>query len=152
MTTLKYLIFCRTLVTSELLNKVFLEPLAPTNMYVFLQKKITTNHDILVNSDNFSQATGCRIPKNAKKIVIDFRKQDKKNIACCNDFQIYQDTICDTMTELLGDDWNRFEQDGCEVYEIKSTDNMEWFQSTYVLRGFKDCIVNGNSVTNKWLK
>ncbi|KAL4720029.1 hypothetical protein ACJJTC_009271 [Scirpophaga incertulas] len=136
----------RTLVTSEILSQVFFSALPPTNMFVFLKKKNIDNMDVL-NTDNFIFTSGCRIPKTAKIVVMDFRNKNQNNILCCNNFPIFGDVISKNLQTLQIDD----NEENEDYNEIESTDDIQWYQSSYVMKGFKDCIVNGASVTNSWL-
>lgn len=113
-------------------------------MYVYLQKK---SNDIIVNTDSFKLVQDCKIPTNSKVVVINFRKQVKENISCCKDFHIFQDESFDTSIKV--DNWNI--NKNVDMYDMKSTDDMQWFQSSYVVKGFKDCIVNGSSISNTWI-
>ncbi|KAG6449932.1 hypothetical protein O3G_MSEX006353 [Manduca sexta] len=132
----------RSLVTSEELNQVFFNSIPPTNMYVFLRKKTLDNQDAILSTSNFTFTDGCRIPRSSKIVVIDFRTDKPASVSCCNDFQIFGDLESTKCNEInLDIDYN----------EIESTDDMKWYQSSYVMKGFKDCIVNGSSVTNQWL-
>lgn len=117
-------------------------------MYIFLKKKNTENDDVL-NADNFVVASGCRIPRNSRIVVMDFRNKNMENVSCCNDFQIFGDVISQNLENLQIQD-NLGDVD--EFNEIESTDHIKWFQSSYVMKGFKDCVVNGSSVTNSWLE
>lgn len=136
----------RNLVTSEKLSQVFFDSLHPTNMYLFMKKSTTSNLDVVCN-DSFVLINGYRIPKSCKVVALDFRNQNPENISCCNKFQIFGDMISKDLDNLkldcnLDDDFT----------EIESTHDIKWFQSNYIMKGFKDCIVNGSSVTNTWLE
>ncbi|XP_047994527.1 uncharacterized protein LOC125232789 [Leguminivora glycinivorella] len=131
----------KTLVTSDL-SQVIFSPMTPTNMYIFIRRKQT---NMPVASDTFVPARGCRLPKNTKIVVVDFRSEKPDNLSCCNDFQIFGEVISDSMVNLqLGEEPN--------FSEIESSETMVWYQSSYVMKGFKDCIVNGSSITNMWLE
>ncbi|CAB3245914.1 unnamed protein product [Arctia plantaginis] len=137
----------RTLVTSEKLSHVFFNQIAPTNLYVFIKKKVLGHLDNIMNSDNFVFTSGCRIPRNCKIIVIDLRTKALDKITCCNEFNVFGDIVNDDLNNLQLED-----TDENDVYhEIESNDNLKWYQSSYVMKGFKDCIVNGSSITNSWL-
>lgn len=144
-----YKICFRTLVTSETLSQIFFSSLPPTNMYVFIKKKNISNQDEVLNPDNFVLTSGCRIPRNSRIVVMDFRSQNTDNISCCNDFQVFGDVISDNLENLQIQDKL---SDDEEFNEIESTDSMKWYQSSYVMKGFKDCILNGSSVTNSWME
>lgn len=137
----------KNLVTSEELSKVFFNSLAPTNMYVFLKKNPVCNTDIVCH-DSFVLVNGYKIPRSCKIVVLDFKAQTPENLACCNKFQVFGDVISKNLDHLNINSDNT-EQD---FNEIESTEYTKWFQSTYVMKGFKDCIVNGNSVTNTWVE
>lgn len=79
-------------------------------------------------------------------MVIDFRTQNYDGVACCNDIQIFGDlgTIVVPIKSTETDQNN-------EYHEIESSDTAIWYQSTYVMKGFKDTIVDGSSITNTWL-
>lgn len=140
--------FFRALVTSEKLSKVFFHPTPPTNTYIFIKKKLTGNQDVvLLNMDNFVLTSGCRIPRSCKTVVIDFRTSNENNLSCCNEFKVFGEIICSNLGNLQIDDKNDE-----EFNEIESTNNMQWYQSTYIMKGFKDCFVNGVSVSNTWLQ
>lgn len=129
--------------TSDL-SQVLFTPMAPTNMYIFIRKKMSPVHSGLT-SDTFIKASGCRLPKDTKIVVIDFRAQKQDNLLCCNNFQIFGEVISESLENLqLGDQPN--------FNEIESSATMTWYRSSYVMKGFKDCIVNGSSITNKWLE
>ncbi|KAI8425089.1 hypothetical protein MSG28_006949 [Choristoneura fumiferana] len=133
----------RILMTSDL-SQVIFTPMAPTNMYIFIRKKISPVCSGLT-CDTFIKASGCRLPKDTKIVVIDFRAQKQDNLLCCNNFQIFGEVISESLENLqLGDQPN--------FNEIESSATMTWYQSSYVMKGFKDCIVNGSSITNKWLE
>ncbi|CAG9134022.1 unnamed protein product [Plutella xylostella] len=139
----------RRLVTSEDLSQAFSSPLPPTNMHVFLKKKLIRQQtELIVNSDNFLPASGSRIPKSSRVFVIDFRAQNEENVSCCNEFAIFGDGLSDAMAKMqvTGN------TDDAEFCKIQSTDEVKWYQSTYVMKGFKDCIINGSSVTNTWIE
>lgn len=118
-------------------------------MYVFIKKKNISNQDEVLNPDNFVLTSGCRIPRNSRIVVMDFRSQNTDNISCCNDFQVFGDVISDNLENLQIQDKL---SDDEEFNEIESTDSMKWYQSSYVMKGFKDCILNGSSVTNSWME
>lgn len=115
-------------------------------MYVFIKKKTESSQDSILSSNNFVLSSGCRIPRNAKVVVLNFRTENQNNIACCTDFQIFGDIITNSSLSHI-----ESEENYTEFYEIESTDHIKWFQSCYVMKGFKDCVVNGHSVTNQWL-
>lgn len=133
--------------TSEKLSQVLFNPLPPTNLYVFIKKKLLNHQDNILDSDNFVFTSGCRIPRNSKIVVLNFRTKSSNNIACCNDFQVFGDVINQNLQNLNLEDTENLD----EYNEIESTDSTKWYQSSYVMKGFKDCIVNGSSVTNTWL-
>ncbi|XP_059053432.1 uncharacterized protein LOC131847798 [Achroia grisella] len=135
----------RTLVTSEMLGQVFFNMMAPTNMYVFIKK--STNNLELINNDNFVPVDGHRIPRSSRIVLIDFRTQNAKNLSCCNQFQIFGD-----IGNNLYDNAKKDNDETNDFNEIESTDKIKWYQSSYVMKGFRDCVVNGSSVTNMWLK
>ncbi|XP_049877535.1 uncharacterized protein LOC126374839 [Pectinophora gossypiella] len=136
----------QALVTSEELSQAFFKPLPPTNTYVFIKKK-TVNQDVVLNHDNFVFTSGHRIPRSSKIVIIDFRSQNAGNLSCCNEFQVFGEVINEDLVKLKIEDAPE-----CEDYhEIESTDVAKWYESTYVMKGFKDCIVNGTSVTSSWL-
>lgn len=135
--------FFRTLVTAEKLSQVFFNPLSPTNMYIFIKKKVIGPQDSVI-SDTFLHTSGCRIPKNSKIVVIDFRSSNRDGLNCCNDLQIFGDVKDKDVKVTL-------ETDEDKLYEIESSDSGMWYQSSYVMKGFKDCVINGSSVTNTWL-
>ncbi|XP_028166155.1 uncharacterized protein LOC135080634 [Ostrinia nubilalis] len=140
----------RTLVTSETLSQVFFSSLPPTNMYVFIKKKNVSNQDEVVNPDNFVLTSGCRIPRNSRIVTLDFRSPNTENISCCNDFHVFGDAISNNLENLqIQENVDDYEE---EFNEIESTDSLKWYQSSYVMKGFKDCTVNGSSVTNSWLE
>lgn len=137
----------RALVTSEKLSQIFFNQLAPTNMYVFLKKKMFNNQDNILNSDNFVFTNGCRIPWSSKIVVIDLRTKVLDNTACCNEFNIFGDIVNKNLQNLSLDD-----SEDDVFNEIESNDDVRWYQSSYVMKGFKDCVINGSSITNSWLK
>ncbi|XP_026315147.1 uncharacterized protein LOC113226645 [Hyposmocoma kahamanoa] len=137
----------RTLVTSEKLSEVFFHPIPPTNTYILIKKKLTGNQDVVLNTDNFVLTSGCRIPRSCKTVVVDFRTHHGNNLSCCNEFQVFGDIISRNFDDLQIDD-----KEDDELNEIESTHNMKWYQSTYIMKGFKDCLVNGTSVSNIWLQ
>ncbi|XP_013183312.2 uncharacterized protein LOC106129327 [Amyelois transitella] len=133
----------RTMVTSESLSQVFFDSIPPTNMHIFIRKKSLNNQDTL-NSDCFEPTTGCRIPRKTKVVVMNFQTDNQENVSCCNEFEIFGESgNVDNLKPRREIDFEEFE-------EIESTDTMKWYQSTYVMKGFKDCVVNGASVTNSW--
>ncbi|XP_047512217.1 uncharacterized protein LOC125054395 isoform X1 [Pieris napi] len=134
----------RNLVTSEKLCKVFFEPLSPTNMYVFLKKELLSNQQV-VCSDTFLHVNGYRMPRSCKVVVLNF-PANPKNTTCCNDFKIFGNAPSEDLSKLSLDDTS-----DDDFHEIESTDKVQWFQSTYVMKGFKDCVVNGSSIINSWL-
>ncbi|XP_050551395.1 uncharacterized protein LOC126910943 [Spodoptera frugiperda] len=138
----------RTLVTSEKLSQVFFNQLQPTNLYVFIKKKVVNNLDSIIDSDNFVFTSGCRIPRNSKIVVLDFRTKTFDNLSCCNEFQIFGDIVNQDLQNLQLEET---EENVDEFNEIESTDTARWYQSSYVMKGFKDCTVNGSSITNAWL-
>ncbi|XP_068618986.1 uncharacterized protein [Battus philenor] len=140
----------RTLVTSGQLNKVFYDPLPPTNLYIFIKKKKVNRQD-LVCSDSFVSINGYRLPRNSKIIVINFRNENRENLICCNDFPIFDEVVSNKMVNLNISE-NDYSQTDEDYAHIESTNTMCWFQSSYVMKGFKDCIVNGSSITNTWLE
>lgn len=100
-----------------------------------------------MNIDNFVLTSGCRLPRNCKIIVIDLRTKGLDKVACCNEFNVFGDSVyCDLKNLRLEDI-----DENDEYNEIESTDDSQWYQSSYVMKGFKDCIVNGSSITNLWL-
>lgn len=138
----------RTLVTSEKLSQFFFKQLSPTNLYVFIKKKLVNNLDTILDNDNFVFTSGCRIPRNSKIIVLDFRTKTFDNLTCCNEFQIFGDMVSENLQNIVTE---TSDENGDEFNEIESTDDVKWYQSSYVMKGFKDCIVNGSSITNAWL-
>ncbi|CAH4036913.1 unnamed protein product [Pieris brassicae] len=134
----------RNLVTSEKLSKVFFEPLSPTNMYVFLKKELLNNQQV-VCSDTFLHINGYRMPRSCKVVVLNF-PANPKNTTCCNDFKIFGNGPSEGLSKLSLDD-----SSDDDFHEIESSDKVQWFQSTYVMKGFKDCVVNGSSIINSWL-
>lgn len=126
---------------------MFFSPLPPTNMYVFIKKKNMALQESLINTDSFEYTSGCRIPRNSKIVVIDFRGANQDGLKCCNDFQIFGDLDFKDVNKEL----SPTEEEEDELYEIESKDTVIWYQSSYVMKGFKDCIVNGSSVTNNWV-
>ncbi|XP_072929928.1 uncharacterized protein [Epargyreus clarus] len=136
----------KTLVTSESLSKVFFDTISPTNMYIYLKKKVSSNQDV-VCGDSFVYISGCRIPRSAKIVVLDFSTPNKESLSCCNDLQVFGDVISEDLDKL------KLQESAIHNFdEIESNDSATWFQSSYVMKGFKDCIVNGISVTNAWLE
>ncbi|XP_045776531.1 uncharacterized protein LOC123874980 [Maniola jurtina] len=134
----------KTLVTSEKLSQIFFNGLSPTNMYILIKKNMLNNQDV-VCSNIFESIDGYKIPRSCKVVSLDFRTQNLSNVSCCNNFQVFGDAITKSMGEI------NFEEEA-EFAEIVSTDDVRWFQSSYVMKGFKDCVVNGSSVTNTWLQ
>lgn len=133
----------KTVATCEDLSKIFFKPLAPTNMYVLLQKKCEPNKQLIVNPDSFTFAGECRVPMSCKVVVVDLRKQMKEKMNCCRDFQIYNDVIYNKAAGNL--------TKHNDICEFVSTDTVKWYQCNYVVKGFKDCLVNGSSISNTWL-
>lgn len=109
-----------------------------------------SNQSVMLNGNSFLPASGSRIPKSSKVFIIDFRNLSQENFTCCHDYEFYSDTISDDLVNLKikSDD----DSVVSEFTEIQSSDSTKWFQSSYVMKGFKDCIVNGSSVTNLWLE
>ncbi|XP_037876318.1 uncharacterized protein LOC101742634 isoform X1 [Bombyx mori] len=136
----------RAVVTSEKLNEMFLNTLAPTNMFVFLKKRTFNDQDALLDTSNYSFTSGHRIPASSRIIVINFRTGNTENFSCCNEFKIFSDV---STTDIGIED--SFNENCEELNEIESTDTIKWYQSSYVMKGFKDCIVNGSSITNTWM-
>lgn len=137
----------RNLVTSDKLSKMFFETLSPTNMYVFIKKVPINNRQVLCNN-SFVLVNGYRIPKSCKIIVLKL-STNLENITCCNDFKVFSDKPSYDFSKLSLDNSN--EDDHNDFQEIETTDKVKWFQSTYVMKGFKDCVVNGISIINTWL-
>lgn len=98
-----------------------------------------------VISDTFEHINGYRIPRTSKIVVIDFRTDNYDDVACCNKFQIFGDNIVKNQQSSSN------VEDSDALYEIESTENELWYQSCYAVKGFKDCVVNGTSITNTWL-
>lgn len=138
--------FFRTLVTTDVLGKVFQNTLPPTNMHVLLKKKNSTCD--VVCTDSFVLSNGYRLPRSSKVVVIDFRTENHENLSCCNNFSVFEEVISKNFTDLKICD---IENDAEDYNEIESSSTMTWYQSCYVMKGFRDCIVSGSSVTNKWL-
>ncbi|XP_023940392.1 uncharacterized protein LOC112047493 [Bicyclus anynana] len=134
----------KTLVTSDKLSQIFFNTLSPTNMYIFIKKNISNNQDV-VCADTFLSVDGYRLPRSCKIVCLDFRTQNHQNVSCCHKFQIFGDAINVNIDQLNTDE-------EVEFNEIESTDDKRWFQSSYIMKGFKDCTVNGSSVTNAWLQ
>ncbi|XP_046971357.1 uncharacterized protein LOC124538357 [Vanessa cardui] len=135
----------KNLVTSEKLSEVFFNSISPTNMYVFLKKNPLCNQDI-VCSDSFVFVNGYKLPRSCKVVVLDFKAQNPENISCCNKFQVFGDVISKNLDNLnINSD-----DSGHNFNSIESTNEIKWFQSAYIMKGFKDCVVNGSSVTNAW--
>ncbi|CAG4957761.1 unnamed protein product [Colias eurytheme] len=134
----------RNLATSDKLNEVFYDSLPPTNMYVFLKKMKYKDQNVVCN-DSFVLVNGYRIPRSCKVVVLNLKKINYENIACCNDFSVFGDTISEDLDRVKIEDDEEF----CE---IETTNDVKWFQSTYVMKGFKDCFINGSSITNTWLQ
>lgn len=122
--------------------------MTPTNMYVFLSKKCVGIPDI-TNCENFQQTSGCRIPSKSRIFVIDFRTQNLDSVVCCNKIQIFGDVKSPPAPEENAETTNMDKEN--DYHEIESTDTMTWYQSSYIMKGFKDSLVNGNSITNLWL-
>ncbi|CAK1583612.1 unnamed protein product [Parnassius mnemosyne] len=140
----------KTLVTSDLLSEVFFNTLPPTNLYVFIKKRNASSQD-LVCTDSFVFVNGYKLPRNSKVIVLDLRTQSQENFSCCKDFQIFNDVINKNLVNLKISD-NDSDLTKEDYSEIESTNMVSWYQSSYVMKGFKDCTVSGSSVTNKWLE
>lgn len=104
----------------------------------------------VLNSDNFVLTNGHRIPRNSKIIIMDFRTLNQGNVACCNEFAIFGESVSEDLSKLQLQ--NDLVCDYDEFNEIESNETMIWYQSSYVMKGFKDCVVNGSSVTNTWLE
>ncbi|KAJ2938776.1 hypothetical protein O0L34_g3398 [Tuta absoluta] len=137
----------RELVTSEKLSQVFSNQLTPTNFYVMIKKKMASPNDTVLNHEHFTLTSGHRIPRSAKIIIIDLRNKTQGNILCCNDYQVFNDVLNQNITNLkIVDGLNKSH----DVHEIESTDTIKWYQSKFVMKGFKDCVVDGSSVTNSW--
>lgn len=115
-------------------------------MYIFLKKSNPSKPEI-VCVDSFVLLNGFRVPKTCKVITINFREQNPDKISCCSKFQIFGDIISKNLNNL------KISNDSIDddFIEIESTHDTKWFQCNYVMKGFKDCVVNGNSVTNTWL-
>lgn len=129
------------------MSEVFFQPIPPTNTYVFIKKKLTGNQNLVLNTDNFVLTSGCHVPRSCKTVVVDFRAHNENNLSCCNKFQVFGDIISGNLSNLQIDD--KIDDD---FSEIESTNNMKWYQSTYIMKGFKDCQINGGSVSNMWLQ
>lgn len=112
-------------------------------MYIFLKKKANATHDT-VCCENFQETSGCRIPRSSKIVVVDFRSKNLDSVACCNKIQIFGDVVTNTSPEAETD------QD-VEYHEIESSAAATWYQSSYIMKGFKDAVVDGSSVVNGWL-
>lgn len=130
------------------MSEVFFHPIPPTNTYIFIKKKLAGNQDVVLNTDNFVLTSGCRIPRSCKTVVVDFRSHNGNNLTCCNEFQVFGEIISSNLGNLQIDE----DENNDEFSEIESTNNMKWYQSTYMMKGFKDCFVNGASVSNTWLQ
>lgn len=114
-------------------------------------KKKNTDSNGLVCSDNFVQINGYRLPRNCKIVIMDFRMHNEEDLSCCNGFQIFDEVVNKRLHNLKISENDNYRQ--IEDYnEIESTDTITWYQSSYVMKGFKDCIVSGSSITNKWLE
>ncbi|KAJ8713988.1 hypothetical protein PYW08_007608 [Mythimna loreyi] len=138
----------RTLATSEKISQFFYQQLQPTNLYVFIKKKLVNNQDTVLDNDNFVLCNGCRIPRNSKIVVLDLRSKTFDNLACCNEFKIFGDSGYQSLQNLQLEDSEDNEDD---FHEIESTESVQWYQSSYVMKGFKDCYINGSSITDAWL-
>ncbi|CAG4953683.1 unnamed protein product [Parnassius apollo] len=141
----------KTLVTSDVLSKVLYNTLPPTNLYVFIKKRNVCSQD-LVCSDSFVFVNGYKLPRNSKVVVIDFRTQHQENLSCCKDFQVYNNDVINKNLVNLKISENDSDLPKEDYTEIESTNTMSWYQSTYVMKGFRDCTVRGSSITNKWLE
>ncbi|RVE47489.1 hypothetical protein evm_007900 [Chilo suppressalis] len=62
------------------------------------------------------------------------------NFILTNGCRIPRNSRIDTLPKDSAEDFS----------EIESTEEIKWYQSTYVMKGFKDCVVNGTSVTTSW--
>ncbi|XP_037876319.1 uncharacterized protein LOC101742634 isoform X2 [Bombyx mori] len=67
-----------------------------------------------------------------------------------SDQKIHRNVFSDVSTTDIGIE-DSFNENCEELNEIESTDTIKWYQSSYVMKGFKDCIVNGSSITNTWM-
>lgn len=114
-------------------------------MFVFL-KKTTGRQDTVISCENFQETSGCRIPRNSKIVVIDFRSQNHDSVTCCNKIQIFGDVGTSTVPPETTD----LDQDN-DFHEIESTVTTTWYQCSYIMKGFKDTTFNGSSITNAWL-
>ncbi|VVD01585.1 uncharacterized protein LOC126972565 [Leptidea sinapis] len=135
----------RNLVTSEQLSKIFYEPLPPTKMYIFLKILSQKQQDVICH-DSFVIVNGYKIPKSCKVVIINFRTSNT-NMTCCNEFEVFSDQISNSLSQVSIEG-----EDSDALDEIETTENVKWFQSMYVMKGFKDCIVNGSSITNSWFQ
>lgn len=106
------------------------------------------NQDTILDNNNFVLSSGCRIPRNSKIVILDLRSKTFDNLACCTEFKIFGDVGYQTLQNLQLRDSDENEED---FSEIESTDNVQWYQSSYVMKGFKDCYINGSSITDAWL-
>lgn len=60
-------------------------------MYVFIKRKITSNPDGIVCSDDYVLVKGYKIPKNCKIVNVNFGGKSSLNVQCCNHFKIFGD-------------------------------------------------------------
>lgn len=93
------------------------------------------NQDNVLDNDNFVFFSGCRIPRNSKIVVLDLRTKTFDNLSCCNEFQIFGDIVHQNFDNLQLDN---SEENVDEYHEMESTDSVKWYQSSYVMKGFKD--------------
>lgn len=143
-------LICRSLLTSEGLYSIFSNNLNPTNVYLEfelhdLPKTLpNSNSNPTLFSKDFFVA-----PPSCKDIHIHLVHKptanfDKRQLKCCKELQIFEDIISLNLGKVeAGRDAET--KDGVPVSMVG--ENVAWWESETVVRGFKEQAVKG---CNMW--
>ncbi|XP_039278823.1 uncharacterized protein LOC111046876 [Nilaparvata lugens] len=142
----------RSMMTSDELNTILDHQMCPTNTFILIK----TDRNTTIKSDVFHQKDHFRIP--AKSVGLkfvftsDIRTDDKK-CCCIEDMSFFfcSPKQSDSTTRLCHDH-HKLETIDLIEEDDSDSENSNWFQFNYVIKGFKDYKLNGSSVTNLWMK
>ncbi|RZF36423.1 hypothetical protein LSTR_LSTR010843 [Laodelphax striatellus] len=144
----------RSMMTSDELNSILDHQMCPTNTFILMK----TDRKTIIKSDLFHLKDHFRIPPKAVglKFVFtsDLRTEDKK-CCCVEDMSFF---FCSpkqydsTTSSRLCHDFKLETVEPSEGDNDNDSENSNWFQFNFAIKGFKDCKLNGSSVTNLWMK
>lgn len=113
-----------------------------TNTYLYIKKQISAPKEDRTSNDYkdsvFMRSKPLVFPPNLRHIKINLFPDNNLVKNCCQNLLVFGDIRKNSIDELVN------------ASNIKTDDNLVWYQFKDTVQGFKDCFINKTSASELW--